>query len=92
MGQPGPAIKTNMVTASVDVLRIAIDAILILFGADNMGIATRAVAGLSELPVRIQLLPVEMTGFMRRSRIGSCGRLRVLELLSGPSSLRDRLL
>jgi Undecaprenyl-phosphate glucose phosphotransferase len=69
-----------------------IDAVLILFGADNMAVVTYAVAALSELPVRIQLLPIEMTEFMRHSRIGSCGKLRVLELLCGPSSLRDRLL
>jgi Undecaprenyl-phosphate glucose phosphotransferase len=69
-----------------------IDAVLILFGADNMAVVTYAVAALSELPVRIQLLPIEMTEFMRHSRIGSCGKLRVLELLWGPSSLRDRLL
>jgi len=69
-----------------------IDAVLILFGADNMTLVTNAVAALSELPVRIQLLPIEMTEFMRHSRIGSCGKLRVLELPCGPSSLRDRLL
>jgi Undecaprenyl-phosphate glucose phosphotransferase len=69
-----------------------IDAVLILFGADNMAVVTSAVAALSELPVRIQLLPIEMSEFMRHSRIGSCGKLRVLELLCGPSSLRDRLL
>jgi Undecaprenyl-phosphate glucose phosphotransferase len=66
-----------------------IDAVLILFGADNMAVVTNTVAALSELPVRIQLLPIEMTEFMRSSRIGSCGKLRVLELLCGPSSLRD---
>jgi Undecaprenyl-phosphate glucose phosphotransferase len=71
---------------------LRIDAILILFGADNMEVVTYSVAALSELPVRIQLLPIEMTGFMRRSRIGSCGQLRVLELPCGPSSLRDRLI
>jgi len=69
-----------------------IDAVLILFGADNMAVVTNAVAALSELPVRIQLLPIEMSGFMQHSRIGSCGKLRVLELPCGPSSLRDRLL
>jgi Undecaprenyl-phosphate glucose phosphotransferase len=69
-----------------------IDAVLILFGADNMAVVTNAVAALSELPVRIQLLPIEMTDFMRHSRIGSCGKLRALELLCGPSSLRDQLL
>jgi exopolysaccharide biosynthesis polyprenyl glycosylphosphotransferase len=57
-----------------------------------MEVVTNVVAALSELPVRIQLLPVEMTEFMRRSRIGNCGKLKVLELLCGPSSLRDRLL
>lgn len=69
-----------------------IDAVMILFGADNMAVVTRVVAALSELPVRIQLLPIEMMEFMRHSRIGNCGKLRVLELLWGPSSLRDRLL
>lgn len=71
---------------------LKIDAILILFGADNMAVVTKAVAALSELPVRIQLVPIEMTEFMRHSRIGSCGKLRVLELLCGPISLRDRLI
>jgi Undecaprenyl-phosphate glucose phosphotransferase len=71
---------------------LRIDAVLILFGADNMEVVTNAVAALSELPVRIQLLPVEMAQFMRRSRIANCGHLRVLELFCGPCSLRDRLL
>lgn len=71
---------------------LRVDAVLILFGADNMKVVTNSVAALSELPVRIQLLPIEMTEFMRHSRIGSCGKLRVLELPCGPSSLRDRLL
>lgn len=71
---------------------LRIDAVLILFGADNMAVVTNAVSALSELPVRIQLLPIEMTEFMRSSRIGSCGQLRVLELFCGPCSLRDRLL
>jgi Undecaprenyl-phosphate glucose phosphotransferase len=71
---------------------LRIDAVLILFGADNMEIVTNAVTALSELPVRIQLLPIEMAQFMRRSRIGNCGHLRVLELFCGPCSLRDRLL
>jgi Undecaprenyl-phosphate glucose phosphotransferase len=75
-----------------DCRMLHIDAVLILFGADNMAVVTNTVAALSELPVRIQLLPIEMTEFMRQSRIGSCGKLRVLELVCGPSSLRDRLL
>jgi Undecaprenyl-phosphate glucose phosphotransferase len=71
---------------------LRIGAVLIMFGADNMKVVTSAVAALSELPVLIQLLPIEMAEFMRRSRIGACGQLRVLELPSGPCSLRDRLL
>lgn len=71
---------------------LRIDAVLILFGSDNMSVVTNAVAALSELPVRIQLLPVDVAELMRHSRIGNYGHLRVLELLCGPCSLRDRLL
>lgn len=70
---------------------LRIDAVLIVFGADNMQVVAAVVTALSELPVRIQLLPIEMTDFMRRSRIGNCGKQRVLELFCGPCSLRDRL-
>ena len=70
---------------------LRVGAVLILFGADNMQVVATVVAALSELPVRIQLLPIEMTDFMRRSRIANCGKQRVLELFCGPCSLRDRL-
>ncbi|WP_198302166.1 sugar transferase [Bosea sp. AS-1] len=71
---------------------LPIDAVLILFGSDNMEVVSHTVAALSELPVRIQLLPIELAEPMRRSRIGSYGHLRVLELFCGPCSLRDRFL
>ncbi|WP_293812702.1 exopolysaccharide biosynthesis polyprenyl glycosylphosphotransferase [uncultured Bosea sp.] len=71
---------------------LPIDAVLILFGSDNMEVVSHTVAELSELPVRIQLLPIELAELMRRSRIGSYGHLRVLELFCGPCSLRDRFL
>jgi Undecaprenyl-phosphate glucose phosphotransferase len=71
---------------------LAIDAVLIVFDSDNMALVSHAVSALSELPVRIQLLPIGMLDFMRSSRIGSCGRHRVLELFSGPTSSRDRAL
>ncbi|WP_458756121.1 exopolysaccharide biosynthesis polyprenyl glycosylphosphotransferase [Afipia sp. TerB] len=71
---------------------LRIDAVLILFGSDNMGVVAGAVNALSELPVRIQLLPIEMAELMRHSRIGNYGHLRVLELFCGPCSLRDRFL
>ena len=71
---------------------LPIDAVLVLFGADNMDVVSHTVEALSELPVRIQLLPVELTDLMRRSRVGSYGHLRVLELFCGPCSLRDRFL
>jgi Undecaprenyl-phosphate glucose phosphotransferase len=71
---------------------LKIDAILISFDADNMELVTRAVSALSELPARIQLLPVGMADLMQRSRIGSCGEVNVFELFCGPCSLRDRLL
>lgn len=71
---------------------LPIDAVLILFGSDNMQIVSNTVGALSELPVRIQLLPVELAELMRHSRIGNYGHLQVLELFCGPCSLRDRLL
>jgi Undecaprenyl-phosphate glucose phosphotransferase len=71
---------------------LSIDAVLIVFDADNMAFVARAVSALSEIPVRIQLLPIGMMDFMRCSRIGTCGRVRVLELFCGPGSLRDRIL
>jgi len=71
---------------------LPIDAVLILFGSDNMEIVSNAVGALSELPVRIQLLPLELAELMRRSRVGNYGHLRVLELFCGPCSLRDRFL
>ncbi len=71
---------------------LKVDAILILFEADNMELVTRAVSALSELPVRIQLLPLGMADLMQPSRLGSCGRMSVVELLCGLCSMRDRLL
>jgi len=71
---------------------LPIDAVLVLFGSDNMEVVAETVGALSELPVRIQLLPVELAELMRRSRIGHYGDQRVLELFCGPCSLRDRLL
>jgi Undecaprenyl-phosphate glucose phosphotransferase len=68
-----------------------VDAVLVLFGADQMASVRKAVSAVSELPVRIQLMPVEMMEYMRQSRVGTSGTLRVLELPRGPSSLRDRL-
>lgn len=89
-GRAALAAQLSAIRRECRMLRI--DAVLVLFGPDNMGIVTDAVAALSELPVRIQLLPIDMTELMRHSRIGSHGHLRVLELFCGPCSLRDRLL
>ena len=71
---------------------LSVDAVLVVFGADHMESVRKAVSAISELPVRIQLMPVEMMDYMRQSRVGTSGTLRVLELPRGPSSLRDRLL
>ena len=57
-----------------------------------MDLVTRVVSALSELPVRIQLLPIGIADFMQRSRVGHCGRTRVLEVFCTPCSVRDRLL
>jgi Undecaprenyl-phosphate glucose phosphotransferase len=68
------------------------DSMLILFDADSMNAVCRAVDALSELPVRVQLLPIGMLNCMHSSRVGYFGRARVLEIASGPSWVADRLL
>jgi Undecaprenyl-phosphate glucose phosphotransferase len=68
------------------------DSMLILFDADSMNAVSRAVDALSELPVKVQLLPIGMLNFMHCSRVGYFGRARVLEIASGPRWVADRLL
>ena len=68
------------------------DVVLVVFDKDNMDLVTRIVSAFSELPVRIQLLPIGIADFMRRSRIGQCGRAQVLEVLCRPFSFHYRLL
>ncbi len=58
-----------------------------------MKAVVRAVESLSEIPVRLQLLPIGMLEFMHSSCIGYYGRTRVIEIGSaGPSWVADRLL
>ena len=69
------------------------DSALLLFDADTMKAVVRAVESLSEIPVRLQLLPIGMLEFMHSSCIGYYGRTRVIEIGSaGPSWVADRLL
>src|SRR5450631_1380591 len=68
------------------------DSMLILFDSDSMNAVCRAVDALSELPVKVQLLPIGMLNFMHCSRVGYFGRARVLEIASGPRWVADRLL
>jgi Undecaprenyl-phosphate glucose phosphotransferase len=68
------------------------DVIVIVFD----WIGTKHIADLvdtfSELPAKIQLLPIGMLPVIRSSRINQTGHLRVLEIFSRPSSLVDRCL
>ncbi len=94
---PGGAEGSTSLEAQLSEIRrecraLPIDAVLILFDSDNMEVVSNIVGALSELPVRIQLLPVGLAELMRRSRVGSYGHLRVLELFCGPGCLRDRFL
>ena len=68
------------------------ESVLLLFDADGMNAVTCAVDALSELPVRVQLLPIGMLDFMHCSRVGYYGHARVLEISSGPNWVADRLL
>jgi Undecaprenyl-phosphate glucose phosphotransferase len=65
---------------------------LLLFNSDGVNAVARAVNALSEMPVRIQLLPIGLLEFMHCSRIGHYGRTRVFEIASGPNCVADRLL
>ncbi|MBV8700733.1 MAG: exopolysaccharide biosynthesis polyprenyl glycosylphosphotransferase [Bradyrhizobium sp.] len=68
------------------------ESVLLLFGADGMDAVARAVDTLSEMPVKVQLLPIGMLDLMNCSRIGYYGRARVFEIASGPDWAVDRLL
>jgi Undecaprenyl-phosphate glucose phosphotransferase len=68
------------------------ESVLLLFGSDSMDAVSRAVEMVSEMPVRVQLLPISMLEFMHCSRIGFYGRARVFELASGPNWIMDLLL
>ena len=71
---------------------LAVGVIVIAFDKINMDFVARAVSAFSELPVRIQLLPIGISDFMQRSRIGNWGRTPVLEVFCTPCSHRGRLL
>ena len=71
---------------------LAVGVIVIAFDKVNMDFVARAVSAFSELPVRIQLLPIGISDFMQRSRIGNWGRTPVLEVFCTPCSLCGRLL
>jgi Undecaprenyl-phosphate glucose phosphotransferase len=68
------------------------DAVLLLFHSDNMDEVNHAVDMFSEMPIRIQLLPIGMLNFMGCSKIGYFGHASVFEIASGPEWVLDRFL
>jgi Undecaprenyl-phosphate glucose phosphotransferase len=68
------------------------ESVLLLFNSDGVNAVIRAVNALSEMPVRIQLLPIGLLDYMHCSRIGYYGRSCVFEIASGPNWVADRLL
>jgi len=77
---------------SQDSRALQCESVLLLFNSDGVNAVTRAVNALSEMPVRIQLLPIGLLDLMHCSRIGYYGRTRVFEIASGPNCVADRLL
>jgi Undecaprenyl-phosphate glucose phosphotransferase len=77
---------------SQDSRALQCESVLLLFNSDGVNAVTRAVNALSEMPVRIQLLPIGLLDLMHCSRIGYYGRTRVFEIASGPNWVADRLL
>ena len=61
LGAPNPSAQADRTKRIVQAHPpLPIDAVLILVGSDNMEVVSHTVAELSELPVRIQLLPIEL--------------------------------
>jgi Undecaprenyl-phosphate glucose phosphotransferase len=75
-----------------DCRRFHTDSVLLLFDGDEMSAVAVAVEKLSLAPVKVQLLPCGIVEFLRCGRIGSFGRAPVIELVSGPRWVADRLL
>jgi Undecaprenyl-phosphate glucose phosphotransferase len=71
---------------------LAVDAVVIVFDKISMDLVARVVSAFSELPVRIQLMPIGIADLMQRSRVGHCGLTPVLEVFFTPFSFRDHLL
>jgi Undecaprenyl-phosphate glucose phosphotransferase len=86
------AFESELARMRLECRRLRIDAILVLFDARCTSAMRTAVAAMSDLPVRIQLMPIEMIEYLPRTHSGGSERLRMLELPCGPRSLRDRLL
>jgi Undecaprenyl-phosphate glucose phosphotransferase len=96
-GSDGSSSSLENIDARIDqIMRecriLGVEAILIVFDKDNMDLVTRVVSAFSELPVRIKLLPIGIVDFMKQSRVGHCGRMRVLEVFCRPCSFWDHLL
>lgn len=66
--------------------------VLLLFDGDEMSAVAAAVEKLSQAPVKVQLLPSGLVEFLHCGRIGSFGRASVIEIVSGPRWVADRLL
>lgn len=88
----GSGISRQLVKIQQDCRAARVDVVLIVFDADSMELVTEAVSALSELPIRIRLLPVGLTDFMRCSRVAQFGREHILEIVSGPSTAMDHVL
>jgi Undecaprenyl-phosphate glucose phosphotransferase len=72
--------------------RFRADIIVIVYSAANHEYVERIVEAFYEMPVNIRLLPIGMIQFMQRSQIIGSGKLRMLEILSGPISMSLRFL
>jgi Undecaprenyl-phosphate glucose phosphotransferase len=89
---PVSAYEGELARMRLECRRLRVDAVLILFDARSMSGMRSAVSAMSDLPVRILLIPIEMKEYLPRNHFGGSERLRMLELPCGPRFLRDRLL
>jgi Undecaprenyl-phosphate glucose phosphotransferase len=68
------------------------DVVVLAFEANQTAALAKAFDVFSELPVRIQLIPVDMLAVLQASKVHFRGPLRVLEIAPRPSTFVDRLL
>jgi Undecaprenyl-phosphate glucose phosphotransferase len=71
---------------------LRVDDIVVLPDADELASFPRLAAALSELPVRLHILPCGVDGLLRSARVAHFGPVSTIQLFEPPLSVPDQLL